>query len=523
MTVSARGCCTSIWGIRAARDHRVVTRSILPESALLAGSVPQSRGGRDLDARKHVSAAIRDYIARERISREQLAFRTKLGKSTVDKLLIGIFSERTLAIVEGHTKLSLRAMLDGTAVTDSTTEPARDASDRPSIAVLPFTNIGADANQEYFADGVVEDIITALSRVPRLLVIARNSTFTYKNRAVDIRQVGQELGVRYVLEGSVRKADQRLRITGQLIDARTGIHLWADRYEGRLDDVFDLQDRITAQVVGAIMPRLMAAELTRIRAKRPDSLDAYDLYLRALAGVREMTRESNEAALLHVERALQFDPDYAVAAGLGAWIYTLRITQAWCRNIETEKACGIGFARTAIAKGPDDPEALAIGGYAIAFLAGELDEGLDAIDRSMKLNPNGAMASSHAGWVRCYLGRPREAIIDFERVVALSPLEVTLFRVHAGLALAHLLLEEFAEAAAWARRAIEGNPHYTPGYRLLAAALAHLDRIEEARSVAQRLLELMPDFNVDIEKFVLRRADGLAMYLDGMRKAGLPA
>ena len=154
----------------------------------------------------------------------------------------------------------------------------------------------------------------------------------------------------------------------------------------------------------------MAAELTRIRAKRPDSLDAYDLYLRALAAVRDMTRESNEAALLHVERALQLDPEYAVAAGLGAWIYTLRITQAWCRNVEAEKACGIGFARAAIAKGPDDPEALAMGGYGIAWLAGELDEGLDAIDRSMKLNPNGAIASSHAGWVRCFLGRPREAI-----------------------------------------------------------------------------------------------------------------
>ena len=160
----------------------------------------------------------------------------------------------------------------------------------------------------------------------------------------------------------MRRAGQRLRITGQLVDARTGIHLWADRYEGRLDDVFDLQDRITAQVVGAIMPRLMAAELTRIRAKRPDSLDAYDLYLRALAAVRDMTHESNEAALLHVERALQLDPEYAVAAGLGAWIYTLRVAQAWCRNVETERARGIGFARTAIARGSDDPEALAMGG-----------------------------------------------------------------------------------------------------------------------------------------------------------------
>ena len=480
-------------------------------------------GGCGLEARKQVTAAIRDYIARERISREQFAFRTKLGKSTVDKLLTGLFSERTLAIVESHTGLPLRAMLNGAAAPDAEPRSTRDASGQPSIAVLPFANMSADAGQDYFADGMVEDIITALSRVPRLLVIARNSSFTYKNRAVDVREVGRELGVRYVLEGSVRRAGERLRITGQLIDAGSGTHLWADRYEGRLDDVFDLQDRITAHVVGAIMPRLMAAELTRTRSKRPESLDAYDLYLRALAAVREITRESNEEALAHVERALQLDPGYAVVAGLGAWAYTLRVTQAWCRDVASETAHGIGLARTAITKGPDDPEALSMGGYAVAFLAGESEAGLDAIDRSIRLNPNGAIAHAHAGWVRCYLGRPREAIADFERVLALSPLEVTLFRVHAGLALAHLLLEEFADAVGWARRAIEGNPNFTPGYRVLAAALAYLGRIDEARAVAQRLLALMPEFNTEIERFVFRQSGQLALFLDGMRKAGLPA
>jgi TolB-like protein len=480
--------------------------------------------GRGLEGRKRVTAAIRDYIARERISRAQFAFRTRLGKSTVDKLLTGLFSERTLAVVEGHTGLALRAMLDGAREPDTAEpQPAPGASGQPSIAVLPFANMSADAGQDYFADGVVEDIITALSRVPRLMVIARNSTFTYKNRAVDVRAVGRALGVRYVLEGSVRRAGERLRITGQLIDARSGAHLWADRYEGGLDDVFELQDRITAHVVGAIMPRLMAAELTRTRSKRPESLDAYDHYLRALAAVREMTRARNEEALAHIERALELDPGYAVAAGLGAWAYTLRVAQAWCGDVASEMARGVGFARTAIARGADDPEALAMGGYGIAFLARETEAGLDAIDRSISLNSNSAIAHSHAGWVRCHLGRPREAIPCFERVMALSPLEVTLFRVHAGLALAHLLLEEFTDAVAWARRAIEGNPNFTPGYRILAAALAHLDRIDEARAVAQRLLALMPEFNTEIEKFVFRHPGQLAMYLDGMRKAGLPA
>jgi adenylate cyclase len=480
-----------------------------------------------LDAKKRIAAAIRDRLARERMSREQFAFRTRLGKSTVDKLLTGLFSDKTLAIVESHTGLALRAMLDGAAAGTGPAppEPVHDSAARaaPSIAVLPFVNMGPDPAQDYFADGMVEDIITALSRVPRLLVIARNSTFTYKNRAVDIRQVGEELGVRYVLEGSVRRADDRLRVTGQLIDTSNGAHLWAERYDGRLDDVFELQDRITARVVGAIMPPLIAAELSRTRSKRPDNLDAYDYYLRALAAVRDMTRESNEQALDHVEHGLRLNPDYAVAAGLGAWAYTLRVAQDWCRDPAREKARGIELARKAIGRGADDPEALAMGGYAIAFLAGEFHAGLDAIDRSIALNPNGAMALSHAGWVRCYLGRPREAIGDFERVMMLSPREVTLFRVYGGLTFAHLMLQDHDEAVRWGWRALDGNPNFTPTYRALAAALAHLGRIEEAREVARRLLTLMPNFSAGTETFVFRESGKLDLILDGMRKAGLPA
>jgi adenylate cyclase len=480
-----------------------------------------------LEAKKRVSAAIRDYLARERISREQFAFRTKLGKSTVDKLLIGLFSEKTLAIAEGHTKLALRAMLEAST---PSRQPLPDAAQetssgpaQPSIAVLPFASMAVDTSQEYFADGMVEDIITALSRVPRLVVIARNSTFTYKNRAVDIRQVGRELGVRYVLEGSVRRAGEKLRITAQLIDASTGAHLWADRYDGSIDDVFDLQDRITERVVGAITPRLVAAELVRSRSKRPENLDAYDLYLRTLAAIREMTRENNEQALDYVKRALQLDPDYAAVAGLGAWAYTLRVTQDWCGNLPDEKLRGIELARIAIAKGADDPEALAMGGYAIAFLAGEFAEGLDAIDRSIELNPNGALALSHAGWVRCFLGRASEALAYFERVIMLSPRETTLFRVYAGLALAHLLLERFEESVKWARRALESNPNFTPSYRVLAAALAHLGRTDEARKIGQRLLTLMPHFSTETEKLVFRQSGRLSLFLDGLRMAGLPS
>jgi adenylate cyclase len=390
--------------------------------------------------------------------------------------------------------------------------------DKPSIAVLPFTNMGGGP---YFADGMVEDIITALSRVPRLFVIARNSTFSYRDRMVDIRQIGRELGVRYVLEGSVRRAGGRLRITGQLLEAATGAHLWADHYDGDVEDVFDLQDRVTASVIGAISPRLLAAEIARAKIKRPDNLDAYDLCLRALAAVRDMTLERNEEALSYIERALRLDPDYAVAAGLGAWAYTLRFAQDWRVDPQTEKQRGVELGRTAIGKGPDDSEALAMGGYAVAFLGGELEEGLSAIERAVSLNPNSAIAWAHAGWVRCYLGQAREAIRDFERSVRLSPREVTLFRVQAGLAFAHLFLEEFEAAVMWGRRALDGNPNYTPTYRALACALAHLGRIDEARGVAARLLDLVPNFTADLEKTLFRQSGRLPLILNGLRLADL--
>jgi adenylate cyclase len=412
---------------------------------------------------------------------------------------------------------SYRARL--TDLASRTSAPSLALPDKPSIAVLPFTNMGGDP---YFADGVVEDIITALCHLPRLFVVARNSTFTYRDKMVDIRQIGRELGVRYVLEGSVRRAGGRLRITGQLLEAETGAHLWADHYDGDVKDVFDLQDQVTESVVGAISPRLLAAEIARVKVKRPDSLDAYDLYLRAIAAVKEMTRERNEEALSYIERALGLDPDYAVATGLAAWAYTLRFAQDWCIDPETDKKRGIELGRAAIAKGPHDSEALAMGGYAVAFLGGEFEEGLSAIERAISLNPNSAFALAHAGWVRCYLGQARDAIRDFKRSIRLSPREITLFRMQSGLAFAHLLLEEFEEAVVWARRALEGNPNYTPTYRALACSLAHLGQIDEASGVAQRLLNLVPNFTAELEQGLFRRSGRLPLILSGLRLAGLP-
>ena len=244
--------------------------------------------------------------------------------------------------------------------------------DKPSIAVLPFVNLSSDPDRAYFADGVVEDIISALSHFPRLFVIARNSSFTYKGRAVDVRQVGQELGVRYVLEGSIRRAGERIRLTGQLIDARTGTHLWAERFDGSMQDIFDLQDEMASRVVGAIVPRMQLAEIERAERSRPENLDAYDLYLRALANVRKMTLTSSDEALSLVRRALEISPDYAIAAGLGAWAYTLRLALHWPVDRSLETNLGLALARLALLKGQDDSEALSAGGYALAYLAGEL-------------------------------------------------------------------------------------------------------------------------------------------------------
>jgi tetratricopeptide (TPR) repeat protein len=370
----------------------------------------------------------------------------------------------------------------------------------------------------------VEDIITALSHFPRLFVIARNSSFAYKGRAVDVRRVGQELGVRYVLEGSIRRSGERIRLTGQLIDAADGTHLWAERFDGSLQDIFELQDEMTARVVGAIAPRLQSAEIERTKRARPESLDAYDLYLRALSAARQITREGMDEALSLVDRALEIAPDYAVAAGLGAWTHTLRVAQSWSLDEAAEKKRGLELARLAIFKGQNDAEALASGGYALAFLGGELREGLRAVEQSIGLNPNNAMALTHAGWVHNYMGRPREAIAALQRAMRLSPRDPMHFRTQAALTCAYLFLEDFEEAIRCGEMALEANPNYTPTYRLLASALAHAGRVDEAKEVIRRFSTLMPDLTIPVlpEWTLFKQSGKLDLMIDGLRAAGFP-
>jgi len=324
--------------------------------------------------------------------------------------------------------------------------------DKPSIAALPFYNLSGDPEQEYFADGVVEDIIAALSRIRWLFVIARNSSFTYKGRAVDVKQVGRELGVRYVLEGSVRKAANRVRITGQLIDATTGAHLWAERFEGTLDDIFELQDQVAASVVGAIAPQLERAEIERAKRKPTERLDAYDFYLRGMANLHRGTREAINEALPLFYKAIQLDPDFASAYGMAAWCHFWRKVNGWMTDRLQEVAEGVRLARRAVELGKDDAVALTRSGHALGHLVGDLDGGIALLDRALMLNPNLAAAWFLGGFLRAWRGESDGAIEHFARAMRLSPLDPELYRMQAGMALAHLFAGRFDTASSWRRR-----------------------------------------------------------------------
>ena len=402
--------------------------------------------------------------------------------------------------------------------------PALALPDKPSIAVLPFQNLSGDPEQEYFADGMVEDIITALSRMRWLFVIARNSSFTYKGRAVDVKQVGRELGVRYVLEGSVRKAANRVRIAGQLIDASTGTHIWADRFDGTLGDVFDLQDQVTASVVGAMAPKLEQAEIERAKNKPTDSLDAYDFFLRGMANFNQRTREAVTEALRLFYKAIELDPNFASAHGMAAWCYGWRKINGWMSDRVQEVAETARLSRRAAELGPDDAVALSRGGHALAFVVGDLDRAAIFVDRALVLNPNLAGAWYGSGWVKIWLGEPDDAIRHLAQAMRLSPLDPQIITMQAGTAFAHLLAGRYDEALFWTDKALWEHTNYVTPLRLAAASSALAGRLAEAQKSMARLRELDPEFRVThVKNWVpLRRPEDLARLEDGLRKAGLP-
>ena len=405
-------------------------------------------------------------------------------------------------------------------------KPALALPDKPSIAVLPFTNMSGDPEQEYFADGMVDDIITALSHFKALFVIARNSSFTYKGRAVDVKQVGRELGVRYVLEGSVRKAANRVRITGQLVDTATGAHLWAERFDGGLGDIFDLQDQVTESVVGAIAPAVEKAEIERAKRKPTESLDAYALYLRGLARFYQFAnRQANDEALRLFNSAIELDPDFAAAYGRAANCYVYAKANGWISVTAKEIAEVTRLAQRAVELGKDDAIALAASGWALAYVVRDLEAGAALIDRALVLNSNLAEAWFYGGWVKNWLGEPEAAIERFAHAMRLSPLDPRVMVIRSGTAYAHFFLGRYDEAASWAAKALQDNSDFQPGLRIAAASNAMAGRPEQAHKAVARLRQLNLVLRVSTLKDVsgpYRRAEDLSRYEEGLRRAGLP-
>jgi adenylate cyclase len=397
--------------------------------------------------------------------------------------------------------------------------------DKPSIAVLPFQNMSGDPEQEYFADGMVEDIITALSRFKSLFVIARNSTFTYKGKSVDIKQVGRELGVRYVLEGSVRKASGRVRITGQLIETGTGTHLWAERFDGALEDVFGLQEKVTQQVVGAIVPNVRLAELGRIRDRRTTGADAYDYFLRGLHQLGEHTPAATTAALALFNQAIAFEPDYATATAYAAHCYVKRRQFGWTIDETFETAEAIRLARRAVDVGTNDSEALALAAQVILNLGQDIDQFFALNDRAIDLNPNNAFAWTWSGWAHLYAGRPDVALGRFERAHRLSPTHPVLGML-TGITSCHVILGNIEEGFASAERNYASNRGHPATLRLLAEAAAFAGKPARAREAIRELRQLTPDSTIssvrkDLDGLWRRQAD-LDRMMDGLRLAGLP-
>ena len=371
---------------------------------------------------------------------------------------------------------------------------------------------------------MVEEITTAISRLPWLFVIARNSSFTYKGKAVDVKQVARELGVRYVLEGSVRKAGDRVRITGQLIDTTTGAHIWADRFDGALDDIFALQDEVASHVVGAIEPKLRQSEIERATRKPIENLDAYDLYLRALALAHQYTAPAILEGISLLQRALAIDPSYTPASALIGWGRLAQRVQGWGTVSNAEITEAVGLAKRAIEAANEDPDTLWMAAFTISTFAGEHVAAMIAIDRALAINPNSAGAWMARGWVACYQSQPVSAIRAFEHAMRLSPRDPRGYHITAGRALAHLVAGEYSEATQWADRSLSQLPRYGPAIRTKVVACAHMGLIVEAQEALARTMELQPELTIAaFRSYAITNfpPELLAVYIDGLRKAGM--
>jgi TolB-like protein/Tfp pilus assembly protein PilF len=389
--------------------------------------------------------------------------------------------------------------------------------EKPSIALLPFVNMSGDPEQEYFVDGMVEEIITALSRIRWLFVIARNSSFTYKGQAVDVKQVARELGVHYVLEGSVRKASQRVRITAQLIDALTGTHLWADRFDGSLEDVFEIQDQVATRVAGVIEPTLQAAEIRRSVDRPTSDLTAYDFYLRALPhAFFFFARDRNTQALDLLGRAVERDPNYSPALALMALCHAQLDVNGWAEDREANRRTGIDLARRALQAAPDDPEVVSPAAFVLGWYGQDIDAAVGMVERCLQLNPSSAHSWYWSGVLRLFVGTPDLAIEHLEASMRLSPRD----RFGApltGIGAALLFARKFDEAAAKLRASLEQHPTFALTYRFLAACYAHMGRLDEAREVVERLRAISLVVVPSVTPF--RNPEHAELLLSGLRMA----
>jgi TolB-like protein/Flp pilus assembly protein TadD len=448
------------------------------------------------------------------------AARTAIGDSGEEQRFIKTLPRKGFRFVGAVREAQEPA---GAAVADNQVElqkPDLALPDKPSIAVLPFENMSGDPEQEFFAEGMVEEIITALSRFKSLFVIARHSSFTFKGKAVDIKEVGRRLGVRYVLEGSVRKASGKVRITGQLIDAVTGAHLWADRFERDLTDVFALQDEVTVAVVSAIEPKMLQTEIAMATRRRPENLTAYDFYLRAMPHYYLMTREGLAEVIRLAHRALELDPRFGAVAALGGLCHMQNVVLGYANDPQFDRKEAVRLVRLALSIDDSDPETLARASVISAFIVGDSEAEIEMADRAVALNPNSWSTWNSRGWVYNYAALPEEAIRSFERAIRMSPVDPRLYGTLTGIGQALIELRRFDEAIVVLKKALRQNPSNSGTYRCLASAFAHLGRDAEAHAAAARVLEIDPAFT--ISALIARVPKNSKLFIEGLRKAGLP-
>ena len=401
---------------------------------------------------------------------------------------------------------------------------AEALADKPSLAVLAFRNLSGDPGREYFADGISDDLITTLSRVPNFVVIARSSSFSYKGRSVDVRQIGRELGVRYVVDGSVQQAGKSLRISYVLIDAASGSHLWAERYDGSLDELFELQDRITSSIVATLYPKVMRTEMVRAQAKPTNSLSAYDLYLRAVALYYQHTESSLYQALALFHQSVSIDPKFSSAWAYVARMQWGRVNHGWASFREAQ-ALGLEAARRALETGYNDPVAQALGGFAIAYLGGQPEAGAAHIERALALNPNFLMAWRFGGAAYSMLGEHEKAIEYYKRAMQLSPLDDDAFELYFGISLPCFFLGRYDQAVEWADRALRDRPRSDLALRMKVAALAMLgDRADVQTDLVRQLLSMFPRATTMVgDRMSAYRSADRERYLEALRAAGIPA